>query len=111
MFNWKKINSLSDLPREGTFLLWDKTCESGISVYEAMIFNDGTIGCPATCEKFNLKDFSHWCRIEVPEFNEKRTTNNANIGSKLVDPKDEMEFKIINSKLDYMINILNSTIS
>lgn len=65
--NWKKLNSIDELPRDRTFLLWDSKCESGISIYEAMIFDDGTIGDPAVFEKFEVKDFSHWCEIVGPD--------------------------------------------
>jgi len=57
---WKKLKSLDELPRDRSFLLYDAKASSGLVIYEAMIFDDGTMGCPATTEKYNLEDFSHW---------------------------------------------------
>ncbi len=57
---WRKLESLDELPRKGLFLLYDDKESSGLSIYEAMIFEDGTMGCPATCDEYKLEDFSHW---------------------------------------------------
>jgi len=64
--NWKKLNSIKDLPKDRTFLLWDDKATSGLRVYEAMLYDDETIGCPANHESFDIKEFSHWCEIGSP---------------------------------------------
>lgn len=64
--NWKKLTSINELPKNKSFLLWDEKITSGLRVYEAMVFDGGTLGCPATCDDYNIKDFSHWCEIESP---------------------------------------------
>jgi len=60
MSKWKRLKSFDVLPRNKTFLVFDENFESGIGVYEAMMFDDGTMGCPATAEDYKLEDFSHW---------------------------------------------------
>lgn len=71
--NWIKItkDTLRTLPKDRTFLIWDSNATSGVSVYEAMIFNEDTptptVGCPASTEDFNLEEFSHWAEIIPPK--------------------------------------------
>lgn len=60
MKKWRKLTTLGELPRNKTFLLFDENFESGIGVYEAMMFDSGTMGCPATTEDYKIEDFSHW---------------------------------------------------
>lgn len=57
---WKKLKSLKGLPKDKPFLLYDDRVTSGVHIYEAMMFDSKTMGCPATCEDYDVKDFSHW---------------------------------------------------
>ena len=57
---WRVLNSISELPRDETFLLLDEEASSGLSIYEAMVDEDGIMCCPATYEQYELKDFSYW---------------------------------------------------
>lgn len=57
---WKKIKKINKFPINRSFILYDKKAESGLHIYEAMLFDDGSIGCPATFEIYDLNDFSHW---------------------------------------------------
>jgi len=57
---WKKLKSLKGLPKDKSFLLYDDKVTFGVQIYEAMMFDGKTMGCPATHEVYELKDFSHW---------------------------------------------------
>ena len=64
---WIPLVTLSQLPQGENFLLYDKKATSGLCIYEAMKFDNGQIGCPATTEEFHVADFSHWRpMIELP---------------------------------------------
>lgn len=57
---WKRITEGTRFPYDKTFILFDDKFTSGLGIYEAMVFEDGNLGCPATLELFDPKDFSHW---------------------------------------------------
>ena len=64
--NWKPITDKTVFPKDRTFILYDEKTTSGLCIYEAMAFDDGSLGCPATFkmyDPYNPKDFSHWSEL------------------------------------------------
>lgn len=62
---WRRIDpkknwTQNGVPKDVSFLLYDAKCSSGLSVYEALLFDDGSVQCPATFEDFKVEEFSHW---------------------------------------------------
>lgn len=81
--NWKKITSDTKFPKDKAFLLYDSHMTSGTAVYEAMVFDDGTIGCTSSTETFNINEFSHWCDIIHP--NESTVENKQGLTIKITN--------------------------